>query len=91
MNRYISISNPFSSILFTTDFNKNFSEFLKQNEINNIHDFHNNLTFQENLRNFSLLQYLKHKEYGHYSHIQRFFTYIFDLFSNDLSSLLPSH
>lgn len=91
MNRYISISNPFSSILFTTDFSKNFSEFLKQNEINNIHDFRNNLEFREKMRNFSLLQYLKHKEHGHYSHIQRFFTHIFDLFSNNFSSLLPSH
>lgn len=91
MNRYISISNPFSSILFTTDFSKNFSYFLKQNEINNIHDFRNNLSFRNNLTNFSLLQYLKYKEHGHYSHIQRFFTHIFDLFSNDLYSLLPSH
>ena len=89
MNRYISISNPFSSILFTSEFSKNFSDFLKQNEMNDIHDFCNNLTFREKLRNFSLSQYLKHKEYGHYSHIQTFFTNVFNLFSNDISSLLP--
>lgn len=91
-NRYISVSNPFSSILFTTDFSKNFSDFLKQHEIDNIHDFRNDLTFRENLHNFALLQYLKHKEqgHGHYSHIQRFFTNMFSLFSNEFSSLLPS-
>lgn len=91
MNRYISISNPFSNILFTTDFSKHYSSFLKQNEINNMDDFRNNLVFREKLRNFSMLQYLKNKEYGHYSHIQNFFTNIFNLFSNDFYSLLPSH
>jgi hypothetical protein len=90
MNRYISISNPFSSILFTSEFSKNFSDFLKQNEMNDMHNFRNNLTFREKLRNFSLSQYLKHKEYGHYSHIKTFFTNVFNLFSNDISSLLPS-
>lgn len=89
MNRYISISNPFSSILFTTEFSKNYSDFLKQNQINTMHEVRKSLTLQQKLQSFSIAQYLNHKEYGHYSHIQRFFMNIFNLFSNDFSSLLP--
>ena len=85
MNRHISISNPFSSILFTTEFSKNYSEFLKQSAITtaehvrNMHN-RNDSQFQKKLRIFSLEQYLKNKEYGHYLHIQKFFTNIFNLF-----------
>ena len=80
MNRYISISNPFSSVLFTTEFSKNYSKFLKQNGINDIHKMQNDSSFQQKLRDFSLSQYLKHKENGHHSHIQKFFTNVFNLF-----------
>jgi tRNA A-37 threonylcarbamoyl transferase component Bud32 len=82
MNRYISVSNPFSSILFTTEFSKNYSDFLKQNGIIDvdIRSMQNDFAFQQKLRDFSLSQYLKHKETGHYSNIQRFFTNAFNLF-----------
>jgi hypothetical protein len=91
MNRYISISNPFSSVLFTTEFSKHYSDFLKKNEINDIQTLRNNSAFRQKLHLFSTSHYLKHKEYGHYSHIQTFFKRVFDLFSNDFSLLLPSH
>jgi serine/threonine protein kinase len=80
MNRYISISNPFSSILFTTEFSKNYSDFLKQNGVNDVRKMQNDSSFQQKLRDFSLSQYLMHKENGHYSHIQKFFTNAFRLF-----------
>ena len=80
MNRYISISNPFSSILFTTEFSKNYSDFLKQNGVNDVRKIQNDSSFQQKLRDFSLSQYLMHKETGHYSHIQKFFTNVFRLF-----------
>ena len=83
MNRHISISNPFSSILFTTEFSKNYSDFLKQNGIIDdvdVRGMRNDFTFQQKLRDFSLSQYLKHKETGHYSNIRRFFTNAFNSF-----------
>jgi tRNA A-37 threonylcarbamoyl transferase component Bud32 len=85
MNRYISISNPFSSILFTTEFSKNYTEFLKQNNIvnlNHIHNMHNDPLLFKKIREFSLQQYLKNKEYGHYSYIRTFFINIFKYFSS---------
>jgi hypothetical protein len=88
MNRYISISNPFSSILFTTEFSKNYGDFLKQNGIIDdvdLRSMRNDFTFQQNLRDFSLSQYLKHKETGHYSNIRRFFTNAFNLFPDFFS------
>jgi hypothetical protein len=89
MNRYISISNPFSSILFTTEFNKNYSDFLKQNGVNDMRKLQNDSSFQQKLRDFSLSQYLKHKEAGHYSHIQKFFTNMFTLFPNAFTGISP--
>ena len=87
MNRSISISNPFSSILFTTEFSKNYSDFLKQNDITvSIRNMRNDLNFQQKLRDFSLSQYLKHKENSHYSNIQRFFTNAFNLFPDYFDS-----
>ena len=85
MNRHISISNPFSSILFTTEFSKDYSEFLKQSAITTAEHVHNmrnrnDSQFQKKLRDFSLAQYLKNKEYGHYLHIQKFFVHVFKLF-----------
>ena len=82
MNRYISISNPFSSILFTTEFSKNYSDFLKKNDITDIRMMRNDSIFQQKLRDFSLEQYLKYKEYGHYSNILKFFTNIQTFFTN---------
>ena len=76
MNRYISISNPFSSILFTTEFSKNYSEFLKKSEITSADDvdiMRHNPLFLQKLREFSIAQYLKYNEYGHYSNIRTFF------------------
>ena len=67
MNRYISISNPFSSIIFTSDFIMNYSEFLQT---------HNNPlspSFRQELSSFALSQYLKFKDIGHYSYVERFF------------------
>jgi len=93
MNRYISVSNPFSSILFTTEFSKNYSEFLKQNTINtaeHVEDMRNNPQFLQKIREFSITQYLKNKEYGHYSHIRTFFTNVFNFISNPTSSSLTS-
>ena len=92
MNRYISISNPFSSILFTTEFSKKYSEFLKQNTINTIHhvnNMRNDPLFIKKLRDFSISQYLKNKENGHYSHIQKFFTNMFTLFPNAFTGISP--
>lgn len=89
MNRYISISNPFSSILFTTDFGKNYSEFLKQNSIttaDHIDNMRHDPLFLEKLRDFSIAQYLKSKEYGHYSNIRNFFINIQKFFTNARSS-----
>lgn len=66
-NRYISVSNPFSSIIFTTDFIISYSEFLQT---------HNNSlspSFREELSSFALLQYLKFKDIGHYLYVERFF------------------
>ena len=67
MNRYISISNPFSSIIFTSDFIMSYSEFLQT---------HNNPlspSFRQELSSFALSQYLKFKDIGHYSYVERFF------------------
>jgi len=64
MNRYISISNPFSSIIFTSDFIMSYSEFLQT---------HHNPLSPEELSSFALSQYLKFKEIGHYSYVERFF------------------
>jgi hypothetical protein len=89
MNRYISISNPFSSILFTTEFSKNYSDFLKQNGVSDMRKMQNDSSFQQKLRDFSLSQYLKHKEAGHYSHIQQFFTNMFTLFPNAFTGISP--
>jgi hypothetical protein len=89
MNRYISISNPFSSILFTTEFGKNYSDFLKQNGVSEMRKMQNDSHFQQKLLDFSLSQYLIHKENGHYSHIQKFFTHVFNLFP-DLFDSSPS-
>lgn len=85
MNRYISISNPFSNILFTSEFSKNYSEFLKQNSITNADHVHNmryDPMFLQKLRDFSIAQYLKSKEYGHYSNIRTFFTNVQTFFKN---------
>lgn len=67
MNRYISVSNPFSSIIFTSDFIMSYSEFLQT---------HNNPSsplFRQELASFALSQYLKFKDIGHYSYVERFF------------------
>jgi serine/threonine protein kinase len=85
MNRYISISNPFSSILFTTEFSKNYSEFLKQNSVTTADDVDNmqyDPPFLQKLRDFSIAQYLKYKEYGHYSNIRTFFINLQTFFTN---------
>ncbi len=84
MNRYISISNPFSSILFTTEFIKNYSDFLKQNNVTDMRNMRNDIIFQKKIHEFSLSQYLKHKEHGHYSNIHKFFTNVFKLFADSL-------
>lgn len=93
MNRYISISNPFSNILFTTEFSKNYSEFLKQNSITNAGDVGNmryDPLFLEKLHDFSIVQYLKNKEYGHYSNIQKFFTNVHTFFKKVNPSIAVS-
>ena len=64
MNRYISISNPFSSIIFTSDFIISYSKFLQT---------HSNPLSPEELSSFALSQYLKFKDIGHYSYVERFF------------------
>jgi serine/threonine protein kinase len=67
MNRYISISNPFSSIIFTSDFMMSYSVFLQT---------HNNPlspSFRQELSSFALSQYLKFKDIGHYSYVEQFF------------------
>jgi len=66
MDRYISVSNPFSSIMFTTDFITSYNEFLKT---------HNNKlpTFRQELKAFAISQYLKFKDIGHYSYVEKFF------------------
>jgi tRNA A-37 threonylcarbamoyl transferase component Bud32 len=89
MNRYISITNPFSSILFTTEFSKNYSEFLKQTAITTADDVDNmrhNPPFLQKLRDFSIEQYLKYNEYGHYSNIRTFFVNVHIFFTNVYSS-----
>ena len=90
MNHYISISNPFSSILFSVEFSKNYSEFLKHNEIitrDHVHNMRKDSQFQKRLHDFSLEQYLKNKEYGHYSHIRAFFVHVFNIYSDSKISL----
>jgi hypothetical protein len=85
MNRYISISNPFSSILFTTEFSKNYSEFLNKNSIttaDHVRNMRYDPMFLQKLRDFSIAQYLKYKEYGHYSNIRAFFTKIQNFVTN---------
>ena len=85
MNRYISVSNPFSSILFTTEFGKNYSDFLKQNYVVTADDLDNmrrDPLFLKKLRDFSIAQYLKKKENDHYSTIRRVFTNIQTFFKN---------
>jgi hypothetical protein len=67
INRYISVSNPFSSIIFTSDFMISYSGFLK------MHNNPSSPSFREELSSFALSQYLKFKDIGHYSHIERFF------------------
>ncbi len=84
INRYISISNPFSSILFTTEFSKNYSEFLKQTAITTADDVDNmryDPMFLQKLRDFSIAQYLNN-EYGHYSNIRTFFVNVHIFFTN---------
>jgi len=67
MNRYISISNPFSSIIFTTDFIISYSEFLQT------HNNPSSPSFHQELSSFALSQYLKFKDIGHYSYVEKFF------------------
>jgi serine/threonine protein kinase len=67
MNRYISISNPFSSIIFTSDFILNYGAFLQT------HNNPSSPSFRKELSSFALSQYLKFKEIGHYSYVERFF------------------
>lgn len=89
MNRYISITNPFSNILFTSEFSKNYSEFLKQTAITTADDVDNmrhNPLFLQKLRDFSIEQYLKYNEYGHYSNIRTFFVNVQIFFTNVYSS-----
>ena len=88
INRYITVSNPFSSILFTIEFGKNYSEFLKQNAITTADDVDNmrhNPLFLQKLRDFSIAQYLKYNEYGHYSNIRTFFVNVQIFFTNGYS------
>ena len=81
MNRYISISNPFSSIVFSSDFSKSYSDFLRSRNLKDP-------LFRDELNAFSTLQYLKFKEHGHYLHIQKFFNHAFELFPDLFESLL---
>jgi serine/threonine protein kinase len=67
MNRYISVSNPFSSIIFTSDFIMSYSEFLQT------HSNPLSPSFRQELASFALSQYLKFKDIGHYSYVERFF------------------
>jgi len=67
MNRYISVSNPFSSIIFTSDFMMSYSMFLQT------HNNPSSPSFQQELSSFALSQYLKFKEIGHYSYVEKFF------------------
>ena len=67
MNRYISISNPFSSIIFTSDFMMSYSVFLQT------HNNPSSPSFRQELSSFALSQYLKFKEIGHYSYVEQFF------------------
>lgn len=83
MNRYISISNPFSSIIFSSDFSKSYSEFLRS------HDLKDPL-FRVELNGFSVSQYLKFKEHGHYLYIQKFFNNAFALFPELFTSIDPA-
>ena len=81
MNRYISISNPFSSILFSSDFSKSYSDFLRSRNLKDP-------LFRDELNEFSISQYLKFKEHGHYLHIQKFFNHAFEIFPDLFESLL---
>lgn len=65
-NRYISVSNPYSSIIFTSEFVTNYNEFCLT---------HNpkSPNFYEELILFSKKQYLEHRDIGHYSYIEKFF------------------
>ena len=81
MNRYISISNPFSSILFSSDFTKNYTDFLKTRNVKDP-------LFRDELNAFSVSQYLKFKEHGHYFHIQKFFNNAFALFPELFTSVV---
>lgn len=83
MNRYISISNPFSSIIFSSDFSKSYSDFLRS------HDLKDPL-FRVELNAFSASQYLKFKEHGHYLYIQKFFNNAFALFPELFTSIDPA-
>lgn len=83
MNRYISISNPFSSILFSSDFSKSYSDFLRSRNLKDP-------LFRDELNEFSISQYLKFKEHGHYSYIQKFFNHAFELFPELFESPLSS-
>ena len=83
MNRYISISNPFSSIIFSSDFSKSYSDFLRS------HDLKDPL-FRVELNAFSVSQYLKFKEHGHYLYIQKFFNNAFALFPELFTSIAGS-
>jgi len=67
MNRYISVSNPFSSIIFTSDFIMSYSEFLQT------HNSPSSPSFRQELASFALSQYLKFKDIGHYSYVEQFF------------------
>ena len=67
MNRYISISNPFSSIIFTSDFMMSYSVFLQT------HNNPSSPSFRQELSSFALSQYLKFKDIGHYSYVEKFF------------------
>ena len=67
MNRYISVSNPFSSIIFTSDFIMSYSVFLQT------HNNPSSPSFRQELSSFALSQYLKFKEIGHYSYVEQFF------------------
>ena len=85
ISRLVFSKTPTSSD-FTTEFSKNYSDFLKQNDITDIRMMRNDSIFQQKLRDFSLSQYLKHKENGHYSNIQKFFKNAFNLFPDFFNS-----
>ena len=85
MNRYISVSNPFSSIIFTSDFIMSYNEFLQT---------HNNPSsplFRQELASFALSQYLKFKDIGHYSYVERFFIAAYTFQKRNLINEADSH